>query len=217
VAAEPEARLFTLSAVVALAGLKRFHEADELLVLLADDRDDPRYAVVSAYVGLARGDLDKAEAWLRDPASRILDREANPLLALFQKAFPDEVLADLRRRLGAAFQDRLEETLVTEQYYYVLLWQGRYDAARDYALRMGERLRRAGLPSNVWAERAADAAFYRRDLSEAGELYHAALQGEKDNGALMALYLKLADIAHLTGDLETERALREHYYGTLTE
>ena len=127
------------------------------------------------------------------------------------------MLAEARRRLGAAFQDRLEETLVTEQYYYVLLWQGRYDGARDYALRMGERLRRSGLPSNVWAERAADAAFYRRDLSEAGELYHAALQGEKDNGALMALYLKLADIAHLTGDLETERALREHYYGTLTE
>jgi hypothetical protein len=33
----------------------------------------------------------------------------------------------------------------------------------------------------------------------------------------MALYLKLADIAHLAGDLETERALREHYYGTLGE
>ena len=42
-------------------------------------------------------------------------------------------------------------------------------------------------------------------------------QGEKDNGRLMSLYLKLADIAHLSGDLETERALREHYYGTLTE
>jgi hypothetical protein len=33
----------------------------------------------------------------------------------------------------------------------------------------------------------------------------------------MILYLKLADVAHLTGDLETERMLREHYYGTLTE
>jgi len=33
----------------------------------------------------------------------------------------------------------------------------------------------------------------------------------------MVLYLKLADIAHLSGDLETERALREHYYGALTE
>jgi hypothetical protein len=81
---------------------------------------------------------------------------------------------------------------------------------------MGERLRQVGVPSTVWTGRAADAAFYRRDLSEARELYEAAIAGEKDNGTLRVLYLKLADIAHLRGDLETERALREHYYGTLT-
>jgi hypothetical protein len=147
----------------------------------------------------------------------VLDREANPLLALFQKTLPAELLDALRQRLGPAFGERLEETLMAEQYYYVQLWKGRHDVARDYALRMGERLRRAGLPANVWAERAADAAFYRRDLAEARQLYEQAIAGEKDNGALMALYLKLADIAHLTGDLETERALREHYYGTLGE
>jgi tetratricopeptide (TPR) repeat protein len=187
--AVPEGRIFRISAVLALAGLKRFEEADERLVQLADGRDDPRYAVVSAYLGLARGDLDQAEAWLRDPASRALDGEANPL----------------------------PQTRAAEQYYYVQVWKGRYDVARDYALRMGERLRRAGLPDNVWAERAGDAAFYRRDLTEARQLYEAAIRGEKDNGALMALYLKLADIAYLSGDLETERALREHYYGTLAE
>jgi hypothetical protein len=216
-AAAPDARLFTLSSVVALAALKRFAEADERLAALADGRDDPRYAVVSAYAGLARGDLDHAESWLRDPASRVLDREANPLLALFLKRVPGGALAALRGRLGEAFPDRLEETLVAEQYYYVQLWKGRYDVARDYALRMDERLRRAGLPATVWAGRAADAAFYRRDLAEARDLYQAAIRGEEDHGALMVLYLKLADIAHLTGDLETERGLREHYYGTLAE
>lgn len=38
-----------------------------------------------------------------------------------------------------------------------------------------------------------------------------------NNGTLMSVYLKLADVAHLSGDLETERAFREHYYGTLSE
>jgi len=213
----PEGRIFAFSAVLALAGMKRFAEADERLLLLASGRDDPRYAVVSAYVGLARGDLDQAEAWLRDPASRVLDREANPLLALFRKAVPTDLLNGLRSQLGAAFPGLREETLVAEQYYYVQLWKGQYDAARDYALRMGERLGRAGLPASVWSERAGDAAFYRRDLSEARQLYEDAIRGEKDNGVLMALYLKLADIAHLSGDLETERALREHYYGALSE
>jgi hypothetical protein len=173
--------------------------------------------VASAYVGLARGDLDRAEAWLRDPASRLLDREANPLLGIFRKDFRPGALAELKARLGDAFGDRLVETLAAEQYYYVQLWMGRYDAARDYALRMGERLGRAGLPSSVWAERAGDAAFYRRDLAEARALYEDAIRGEKDYGLLRSLYLKLADLAYLSGDLETERALREHYYGALVE
>jgi tetratricopeptide (TPR) repeat protein len=213
----PEAKAFKLSTVLVLAAMKRFGEADERLLALAADRDDPRYAVVSAYVGLARGDLDRAESWLRDPASRVLDREANPLLALFRKTVPSDLLPRLRAELGAAFPGLLDETLVAEQYYYVQLWKGQYDAARDYALRMGERLRRAGLPASVWSERAGDAAFYRRDLPEARQLYEEAIRGEKDNGLLMVLYLKLADLAHLSGDLETERALREHYYGALTE
>jgi tetratricopeptide (TPR) repeat protein len=213
----PDGKIFTLSSILALAGMKRFAEADERLLMLADGRDDPRYAVVSAYVGLARGDLDRAEAWLRDPASRVLDREANPLLAFFRKSVPADLLAALRAQLGDAFPGLLDETLVAEQYYYVQLWKGQYDAARDYALRMSERLRRGGLPASVWSARAGDAAFYRRDLGEARQLYEDAIRGEKDNGVLMALYLKLADIAHLSGDLETERALREHYYGALTE
>ncbi len=213
----PPAKAFTFSTVLALAALKRFGEADERLLALAADRDDPRYAVVSAYVGLARGDLDQAESWLRDPAARVLDREANPLLALFGKTVPADLLGGLRAQLGAAFPGLLDETLVAEQYYYVQLWKGQYDAARDYALRMGERLRRAGLPASVWSERAGDAAFYRRDLTEARQLYEETIRGEKDYGVLRVLYLKLADIAHLTGDLETERALREHYYGALTE
>ncbi len=216
-AAVPEGRVFSLSAALALAGLKRFAEADERLALLSDWRDDPRYAVASAFIGIARGDLDRAEAWLQDPAARVLDRDANPLLRLFRNGFRGDLLETLKGQLGAEFQKRLEETLVTEQYYYVQLWKGRYDVARDYALRMGERLRRAELPAGVWAGRAGDASFYGQDLSEARELYERAIRGEKDHGALMALYLKLADLAYLSGDLETERGLREHYYGALTE
>ena len=215
--AVPEGRIFTLSAVLTLAGLGRFAEADERLALLADWRDDPRYAVASAYVGVARGDLDRAEAWLRDPASRVLDREANPLLRLFRGGFGADVLEGLKRQLGAAFRERLEETLVAEQYYYVQLWKGRHDLARDYALRMAERLRRAEVPASAWLERAGDASFYGDDLVEARELYEEAIRDERDRRPLMALYLRLADVAHLSGDLETERTLREHYYGALTE
>jgi hypothetical protein len=65
--------------------------------------------------------------------------------------------------------------------------------------------------------RAADASFYRRDVAEARELYRTALEGERDYGALREIYLRLADLAFLDGDLGEERRLREHYYGALGE
>ena len=167
--------------------------------------------------GLARGDLERAEAWLRDPASQVLDRDANPLLRLFGTGVTPDVLAGLRGRLGDTFRQRLEETLVVEQYYFVLLWQGRHGTAREYALRMAERLHRARIGPGVWRERAGDACFYAHELLEAREHYREAIRHQSDNGVLMSLYLKLADLAYLAGDVETERALREHYYGALKE
>lgn len=216
-AAVPQGWIYRLSSVLALAGLKRFAEADEVLASLADGRDDPRYAVASAFVGMARGDLERAEAWLRDPAARVLDAAANPLLRAQQQGFRADVLRALRGQLGASFREQLEETLVTEQYFYVLLWQGQYETARDYARRMSERLQRGGLRATAWSERAGDACFYLRDLGGAREHYTRAIDGEKDFGALQALYLKLADVAYLSGDVATERRFREHYYGALTE
>ena len=144
-------------------------------------------------MGLARKDLDRALEWLRDPAARALDRDARP------------------GGSGAV------ETLVTEQYYYVLLWRADYDDARDYALRMAERALRARLASAPWTVRAADASFYRHDNAEARELYQSALEGERDWGALREIYLKLADLAYLDGDTASERRLRENYYGSLHE
>jgi tetratricopeptide (TPR) repeat protein len=189
----PGGRLFQLSAALALAALKRIDEADERLALLSEWRHDPRYAVASAYVGLARGDLERAREWLQDPARDAVDRDPGGKEAASVEA------------------------LVTEQYYYVLLWKGDYDDARDYALRMAERAGRLGLAVGAWRVRGADASFYRRDVAEARELYSSALASEKDHGALREIYLRLADLAFLDGDLGEERRLREHYYGALGE
>jgi hypothetical protein len=191
--AAPRGRIFPLSAALAFAALKRTSEADGQLALASELRHDARYAVTSAYVGLARKDLDRALEWLRDPALRALDRDPAP------------------------GEREPVETLVTEQYYYVLLWKAAWDDACDYALRMAERAARARMLGARWTARAADAAFYRHDTAEARELYQSALAGEHDWAALREIYLKLADLAYLAGDTATERRLREHYYGSLHE
>lgn len=213
-AASPGGRIYELSLVIALAGLKRFDEADERLIAGTGAwRDDVRYAVASAIVGTARGDLDRAEEWLRQPAQSILGRDGNPQLRRLRSGRVDrDVLAALRKAFPATWREHVEATLVSEQYYYVLLWNGRFDLARDYALRMVERFRTLALPPGEWLERAGDAAFYARALPEARSLYEqAAGLGEEP----ASLLLKLSDIAFLTGDLATEKALRERYYGTL--
>jgi len=215
--AEPQGAVYRFATVLALTRLGRFAEADELLAALAGAADDPRYAAASAFLGLARGDLQRAETWLRDPAARVLDSAANPLLAARQQGFRADVVSALRGQMGDAFAERLAETLITEQYFYVLLWQQQYEPARDYARRMGERLAGAGLRATDWIERAGDASFHLRDLDGARSLYLQAIAGEKDYGALQALYLRLADVAFLSGDAATERRFREHYYGALTE
>ena len=70
-AGRPGARLYGLSQAVALAGLRRFEEADDELARLAEAwGDDPRYAVAAAFAAWRRGDLERAEAALREAALR---------------------------------------------------------------------------------------------------------------------------------------------------
>jgi hypothetical protein len=210
----PEAPLYALSSVLALTSLKRFALADERLAGIAWAFDhDVRYAVVSALLGAARGDLERAEAWLREPAEDVAAREAHPLLHRLRSGVRDrEAVAALAREFPDTWRQRLEEVLVSEQYYYVLLWRGRFDLARDYALRTVERYRQLAIPVPEWLERAGDAAFHARELKEARLRYEQAEPAAQNKAAL---WLKLSDIAFLEGDLAAERALRERYYGSL--
>jgi tetratricopeptide (TPR) repeat protein len=71
----PEGRIYHLSIALALAGLERWDEVDDMLATIRGDWDrDPRFAVAVAIIGLARGDLDGVLAALRESA------EAEPVL-----------------------------------------------------------------------------------------------------------------------------------------
>jgi tetratricopeptide (TPR) repeat protein len=142
-------------------------------------RNDVRFGVILALVGLAHKNLDDAEAWMREPAGDLAHAANQP---------------------------------VAEQYYYVLLWKGRYVEARYYAGQVVAFLKERKAPASTWLERAGDALFFERYYAQAGQLYEQALQADGKN---TRAYLKLSDVWFQLGDREKERLYREGIYGAL--
>src|SRR5439155_20629043 len=121
----PEARVYQASAVLAAASLQNWTETNERWSRTQYQwRDDVRFGLISALLGIARRDLDEAEMWLRTPAA--------------------------------------ENETIAEQFYYVLLWNGRFADAESYAARQVEALKRLGGRTSIWLERSGDALFFER-------------------------------------------------------
>jgi tetratricopeptide (TPR) repeat protein len=214
-AAVPESALYQSARALALAQAGRFDEADEYVFALgAAWRDDPRYPVLAARLGAARGDLGAAEDSLVRASEALRQTVAAPVLA---EVWTGERSVELTRALARQFpedwRDRLAQALIPEQYFYVLLWQQQFAEARDHALALAELLERFELPSAAWRERAGDAAFHAGEHQQARALYQRSL--EERSEAPTRLLLKLADVCYQLGDLAQERRLREAIYGSL--
>ena len=208
----PDAKLYAISRVLALAAEKRWEEADALFASSYPDwRDDPRFPAVSALLGIARGDLDEAERALLVAADS--EPARHPALRRLWAGNLDQALV---RDLQAAFPDswaqHLESALAAEHRYYVLLWQESYGPAREVADRMIARLRGLDLPAGAWLERRGDALFWLGDVRGAQESYEQALGLLADPAPV---YAKLSDVHFSLGDVEAERRYREKVYGSL--
>ncbi len=208
----PEAGIFDLSRLAALTALKRWPEVDDLLVALHSQwGNDPRYALASALIAAQRGDLEVARAWLDPAAAEALRREP-PLGRLAGGDWSDSVIAALRTGDPQGWKRWRALGIASEESFHLAMLDGRTAEARDYALQMAKRLTDVKAPAGAWLERAGDAAFARRDLAEARQLYG---QARLDGARETAILLKLADVHYLLGDLAAEKALREKLYGSL--
>ncbi len=212
--AAPQAKIYPMSEVLALVEGKRWKEADALfLSIYSLWQDDPRFPAISASIGLARSDLEYAEEWLFSTAEVLPRRLRHPLV---RRLWSGDIGPGLAEELEAAFPaewpDLVSTALSAELRFYVLLWQKRYQEARDYAARMTLLLRRMELPEGRWVERAADAAFYDGEYLEAQSRYEESLRLLQNPAQV---YLKLSDTHFMLGNLELERFFREKIYGSL--
>jgi len=208
----PAAGVFDLSRALALIALKRWEDLDDLLFTLhARWQNDSRYALISALAGAQRGDLGEARSWLTPAAAEAL-RKAPALARLAGGDWSEEVFAAVRAGAPEEWKRWRALSLASEQRFHLAMFEGWPAEARDYAIRMAQALKAAGAPAGGWLERAGDAAFARRDLDEARQLYGQAKLGGAGETAIL---LKLADVHFLLGDLAAEKALREAFYGSL--
>ena len=210
----PEGKIFKLSAILALAALKRWEEVDTGLARIHSEwQNDVRFSVASAMVGVARGKLADAETWLRDPAELLAtDLKDEIIRRLWNGEIDEANLSKLKRAYPNNWRQYVESWLVSEQYFFVLLWQDSLPAAQQYALRMSERYKKLGLSDWLWLERAGDASFFSHDYLAAAAWYERSVK-EHEEGA--SALLKLSDVYFLLGDLEKERTYRERIYGSV--
>ena len=210
----PAGKIYELYAVLALVSLRRWQEVDIRLSRIGSImQDDPRFGVVSAMVGLARNNLDDAERWLEKPAEEIPERfSSQSIREIWSGPITPGLIKEIRNQYPDSWPELIEEPLIAEQYFFVLLWKDRFAEAEQYASRIVERFKKMQLLPSLWQERAGDAAFLAGNVSGALLWYDASVGGGNQNSSVL---LKLSDVYFRLGDQEQERIYRERIYGSL--
>ncbi len=215
----PKGRIYSLSRILALADLERWEEVDENLGYIYPDwQGDPRYAIAQALIGIKRGDLGRAQDYLKEPAELIPDEFGDELsnsliLRLWDGELDRDVIRALKKYAPNDWYKYLESALIAEQHYYVLLWNGQYDDAMLYAQRIIDRLDLIAAPKTKWLERMGDAAFFNEEYNTALSYYQTSLEKQRHPYHVL---LKISDTYFMLRDEKNEREYREKIYGSLT-
>lgn len=219
-AAVPGARMYSLSAALALAALSQFDDVDARIASAYGLwSDDDRFAAAQAMIGLAREELWQSEQVLQLPASVFPGEFGDdPLDGLWSDGLDENTLKALRKQYPNDWQRYLRERLITEQYYYLLLWRGAYADGYRYAERVSAHLRDSGRLAGAWLEYQGNAAFLMGDYPAAEQAYQLALADNVVAGRRShSVYLKLSDLYYSLGDADRERLYREKVYGSLRQ
>ncbi len=208
----PNGRIYSMSLALAYTGAGKYQQADNLLAGMQGDwMSDKRLAVAYAMTGITRNDTHSATEWLSSLAFDTYRQDLLEFIEPLHAGLIDKnMIARLKNYAPDDWPSYLQQAIISEQYYFALLWEKRYEEAFSYAIDIIAKLTTLDIQSSKWNERAADAAFYNKTYHDAIDYYQMAL---KINNSCYVNYLKLADVYHLTGDVSLEREFRQRVYG----
>jgi len=216
----PEGRIYRLSHILALIHLRLWGQVYAGLDFVKEQMGgDLRFQIAEGTAGIASGRLSSARGSLKSVSEVIPEVFGEDFTAdLFESLWASSLNQDVFN--GSNYYQPLswfgfkDRAALSEQYFFLLLWDGMFAGAEAYAAEMASRLEFLESPSNKWIERAGDAAFFADDCQGAFDYYNASLVA---GAAQSNLYLKLSDASFCLGDLESERKYREKIYGSLKE
>lgn len=210
----PQAKLYSMSVVLALAAEERWEEADDRFRSLSWDwQGDPRLTGIQARFRMLQGDLVEAGEVLWMSRRRMPDPADHPLLRrLWRGRVNASLVEELKSHFSQTWKGLVETALTSDLSYHILLLQGKNDEARSFAVRMAAYFRKIGLPDAGWWERKGDAEFFAGKYQKARKSYQKVLKERRESSFLI---LKLSDVHFQLGNLRRERKYREKIYGTL--
>ena len=212
----PRARMFKLSLAMAQGAGGNFQDAEKLMTASADEwRGEPRFGVAIAMLLQAKGKIPEAADLLEPIVSPQIENEKTRGASSMGGEL--RVSDSIARQLPKEWDKTVQESFIREQYFFLLLWQGKYEDARVLADRLSES---PGPRAYLWKERAGDACFLAGFFEEAEMRYRRSISGSGDGlepEDLVRLFGKLSDLAWKRGDFQTEKSLREKIYGILEE
>ena len=174
----PSAPIFGISELLALVRAGKVEQASRRWTELEPLlRNDVRYGLLAAVIGRATGDLTAADRWLEQQVDEEHPADPNAM------------------------------RLMTNERYFVLLWQHDFRAAADFARRMAKRG-----DAVEWTERVGDALLLAGSPADARSYYEKVL--ESDPHSYWAT-TKLSDVFFMLGDAAHEKEYRERMFGAL--
>ncbi len=206
---QPYTKMYPLVLALSLAAQSKWSEVDEITQeIYTQWANDPRFDMALAVMGLMHQNLKISAKILEKFSPQIANDLKDPLIQKIWQGLSDRsILNEVKIKYPLRWKEIIAAPQVAEKYFYVLLWQGQFNQAFEFADKIHTQLKKMSGATGVWGILSGDALVFDKKLTEAIAQYTQSLTEQNSKNQLILL-LRLADVYSKMGDLENEKKIR---------